>query len=250
VLSAYRASVHTSTGYTPNMLFLNREVRMPLDLIMGLPVEVSPPQYTADDFVQQTRERAEECYEVAREHLQTAAERRKKMYDLRVKKQEFQTGDWVWYWYPRRFQRKSPKWQRMYVGPYLIVRVIEPVNYVLQKSAHAKPFVVHGDKLKRCFSETPKSWLPSATTNDDSSSDRESEQLLYATHNAEASGPQERDPAKILKSPRIVDAEEISDGKDDARVMETGRPRRHDRRPPAGLKDYVCQTVRIFHRKA
>jgi len=37
VLAAYRASVHNSTGYTPNKLFLGRENRMPLDLIMGIP---------------------------------------------------------------------------------------------------------------------------------------------------------------------------------------------------------------------
>jgi len=37
--------------------------------------------------------------------------------------------------------------------------MIAPVNYVLQRSAKSKPFVVHVDKLKRCYGETPKSWL-------------------------------------------------------------------------------------------
>jgi len=40
-------------------------------------------------------------------------------------------------------------------------RVIEPVNYVLQKSLRAKPFVVHADKLKKCYGVTPDSWLSS-----------------------------------------------------------------------------------------
>jgi len=39
VMAAYRATPHESTGYSPNRLFLGREVRMPLDLVMGLPVE-------------------------------------------------------------------------------------------------------------------------------------------------------------------------------------------------------------------
>ena len=39
VLAVYRASLHSSTGFTPNRLFLGREVRLPIDLVMGLPVE-------------------------------------------------------------------------------------------------------------------------------------------------------------------------------------------------------------------
>ena len=41
----------------------------------------------------------------------------------------------------------------------MIVRVIAPVNYVLQKSARAKPFVVHADKVKKCNGPTPPGWL-------------------------------------------------------------------------------------------
>ena len=44
---------------------------------------------------------------------------------------------------------KSLKWQKCYTGPYLITRKIQPVNYVLQKSERAKPFVVHLNKLKQ-----------------------------------------------------------------------------------------------------
>ena len=43
VMAAYRATPHNSTGLSPNRLFLGRENRMPLDVVMGLPVEeVSP----------------------------------------------------------------------------------------------------------------------------------------------------------------------------------------------------------------
>lgn len=40
-----------------------------------------------------------------------------------------------------------------------MVRKIEPVNFVLQKSPKAKPFVVHVNKLKKCFNPTSLSWL-------------------------------------------------------------------------------------------
>src|SRR5664279_3339285 len=126
VLAAYRASPHGSTGFTPNRLFLGREVCMALDLVMD--VREEKEEQGVMEFVQQMKDRAENCYEVAREHLRVAAERRKKNYDLRVKKSEVTVGDWVWYWYPRRYQKKSPKWQKSYTGPYLITRVIPPVK--------------------------------------------------------------------------------------------------------------------------
>jgi len=50
-----------------------------------------------------------EVYSVVHEHLQRAAERQKKNYDVRVKQTQFEEGDWVWYCYPRRYTQKSPK---------------------------------------------------------------------------------------------------------------------------------------------
>ena len=56
--------------------------------------------------------------------------------------------------------KKSPKWQRHYIGPYLIVEEIPPCNFVLQQTARSKPFVTHVDKLKEFFGDPPAaSWL-------------------------------------------------------------------------------------------
>ena len=165
VLAAYRASPHESTGYSPNRLCLGREVRMPLDLIMGLPLEERESHGTADVFVRDMQEKSADAYALARKHLGIAAERRKTAYDIRTREAKFEVGDWVWYWYPRKYRSKSLKWQKCYIGPYLITHKIEPVNYVLQKSAKAKPFVVHLNKLKKCHGTTPMSWL--GLSNDD-----------------------------------------------------------------------------------
>ena len=90
------------------------------------------------------------------------AVRRRMSYDIKAKDVEFHVGDWVWYWYPRKYPSKSVKWQRSYTGPYLVTRKIEPVNVVLQRSRKAKPFVVHINKLKKCLGGTPPSWLVSS----------------------------------------------------------------------------------------
>jgi hypothetical protein len=60
---------------------------------------------------------------------------------------------------PAPLRGKSPKWQRHFVGPYLIIRVIQPVNAVIQRTKRSAPVVVHFDKLKACRGETPTSWL-------------------------------------------------------------------------------------------
>ena len=159
VLAAYRASPHESTGFTPNRLFLGREARMPLDLLLDLPEDERAMSLSVNDFVRQQQERTADAYSLAREHLQVAAERRKASYDLKVKDVVLQVGDWVWYWYPRKYSSKSAKWQQSYIGPYLVVRKIEPVNVVLQRSQRSKPFVVHVNKLKKCVGATPPSWM-------------------------------------------------------------------------------------------
>jgi len=158
VLAAYRATPHSSTGFSPNRLFLGREVRLPIDLLMGLPVK-EVVTHTTDEYLANLQRQSAAAFKLAREHLRASAESRKSAYDIKCKKAHFRVGDWVWYWYPRRFQSRSIKWQQCYIGPYLVIRLIEPVNCVLQRTAKSKPFVVHFDKLKKCYGQTPESWL-------------------------------------------------------------------------------------------
>jgi hypothetical protein len=167
VVSAYRASPHSATGFSPNYIMLGSENVMPLDLVMGPAPgdEQAPTDY--NDYVQEMRTRMEDAYRVAREHLKVAAERRKVAYDARVKVKQFEVGDFVWYHYPRRYTGKSPKWQKIYSGPHLVIRKIPPSNYVIQRSARSTPQVVHADKLKKCYGNVPKSWLNTGAENQD-----------------------------------------------------------------------------------
>jgi transposase InsO family protein len=156
VLAACRASVQESTGYTPNYLFLGREKYAPLDLIVMSPAGEEPPSST-DEFLSGRLERMRQAYELVRKELGRTAVRRKRYYDTGVKQTTFMVGDWVWVYNPRRFVQISPKWQKMYNGPYLVLEQISAVNYRVQKSRRSAPIVVHVDKLKRCTGVTPKS---------------------------------------------------------------------------------------------
>jgi len=132
---------------------------MPIDLVTGLPPEEPKEGMTAVDYSINLHQSSAEAYQLARKQPRANPERRKKEYNIKVKVEEFKVGDWVYYYYPRHFQSHSIKWQKSYIGRYLVVRIMEPVNCFIQKSAKSKPFVVHVDKLKTCFGSTPISWL-------------------------------------------------------------------------------------------
>ena len=228
VMSAYRSTVHSSTGYTPNKLFLGRESRMPVDLAMGLPPEESRVGETYDDYVSNMQETVERSYRLVREHLQTNSQRRKAAYDTRVRKMEFQVGTWVWYYYPRRYSRKSPKWQKNFVGPFLIVRQLPPVNYVLQKSKFAKPFTVHADKLKMCYSDTPASWIDGDSENADAIGNSREPCARGTPVSADSSQRLSEQPVPGLSVDRAADREVAIPPVSQSAV---GRPRPMNRRP-------------------
>ena len=159
VMGAYRASRHESTGFSPNFMMLGRENLSPLDVILGVPVAEEPHAESSDAFVDEKVRVMRKAYEIARENLGCRAERAKRGYDMRVKPTRYDVGQWVYYYCPRRYVRRSPKWQRMYSGPFLIVKKVGPVNVKLQASRRSAPFISHIDKLKHCRGPTPVSWL-------------------------------------------------------------------------------------------
>ena len=173
VMAAYRAAKHSSTGFSPNQLIFGRENRAPIDLVLGEVSEDKQHYDSYDEYVLQFQNRLRESYALAREHLEAAAERRKNEYDIKVKSAKFSVGQWVWYYYPRRYVKRSPKWSKNYDGPFLIVKVISPCDYVIQKNKRSRAQVVHGDKLKLCYSETPTSWLSTAAVNEETATEPE-----------------------------------------------------------------------------
>lgn len=163
VMAAYRAAKHESTGFSPNRLIFGRENAAPLDLVLGETFADQEHYHSYDDYVAEIQDRIRKAHILARQCLSSAAERRKNEYDVRVKSSNFVAGQWVWYLYPRRRVNENPKWNRHYQGPFLITAVIPPSDYVIQRTRRSVPQVVHGDKLKACYSVTPESWLTTST---------------------------------------------------------------------------------------
>ena len=81
--AAYRATAQESTGLTPNLLMLGREVRLPGEICWGSKCnEGNVTSY--GDYVTQLRERIQHAHSIARKHLGKAATHQKKNYDART----------------------------------------------------------------------------------------------------------------------------------------------------------------------
>jgi len=161
-MAAYRVSRHDATGYSPNMLMLGRETRMPVDIIYETPDELAAPSY--DGYAGELQQRLVTAYEEVRRELRRTAERNKRYYDVTVKPHRYVAGDWVYYYNPRKRPGRQDKWERKFSGPYLIIATPSPVNVTIQQSVKAKPFTVHVDKVKTYTQDPPKSWLKMTNT--------------------------------------------------------------------------------------
>ncbi len=155
VTSAYRNSVHESTGFSPNMLMFGREVCTPLDIICDNPDDnesLCPVEY-----VEWVRNASREAHRVARKNQKSSTKRQKHYYDRKYKGRKFSTGDWVWRYYPPEAKKKfGMKW----VGPYLVIKPITDTCYQIQKAPESPKINVHVDHLKAFEGDDPPvSWL-------------------------------------------------------------------------------------------
>ena len=112
---------------------------------------------SSHEFVANVQQRYRKAYAIARENLRVQASQRKDVYDREVVKKKFRVDQWMWYFYPRRYKWRSPKWSNMYVGPMIIVDMVSPTNLKIQNSRKSQSQMVHVDKLKVCRGETPPS---------------------------------------------------------------------------------------------
>ncbi|CAI5677314.1 unnamed protein product [Oreochromis niloticus] len=93
---AYRATKHSSTGLTPNMMLLGREITEPIDLVAGLPADETPG-CTVPQYVVQLRERLKLSHQLAREALGKSVECAKRQYDKNICQVQYQVGAAVWH---------------------------------------------------------------------------------------------------------------------------------------------------------
>jgi len=110
ILAAYNATEHSATGYSPNMLVYGRELRFPNELLYTDVINHEVAPVSSIEFVAERQLLFKKNFALARETLSSAAERSRKLYDMRVKPAVYPVGDWVYYFCPRHRVGRSPKW--------------------------------------------------------------------------------------------------------------------------------------------
>jgi len=59
----------------------------------------------------------------------------------------FEQGQKVWLYNPRRKEGKTPKLQRDWEGPYVMIRKLSDVVYCIRRSNRHKNKIVYSDRL-------------------------------------------------------------------------------------------------------
>ena len=146
IMAAYRATQHSSTKLSPNMMLFGRENALPLHVVLGDPNrndDIPGPE----DYVQMLRQRLILAHEVAREHLEKSAATQKHHYDHRAKQVQYRVGDAVWLYNPQRKKGISPKLTAPWVKGFVIITKLDDVTYRVKAGPQNKPLVVHANRL-------------------------------------------------------------------------------------------------------
>ena len=104
---AYHQTHHESTGFSPNLMMLGREVQSPMELHFGSTPHEAYSTY--GQFVTKLKETLQHVHEVAWQHLQKSTQRQKVLCDAKIQERQYSPGDLVWFESVRGQFRDNPK---------------------------------------------------------------------------------------------------------------------------------------------
>jgi transposase InsO family protein len=156
---AYRATPHDTTTLSPNLMTIGREICLPAELVYSCQADrQTNPVTSYGQYVDRLRATMQKAHEVARTHMGKNAVRSKEIYDINVHLYKYNLGDIVWCLAESRKVGVARKLERNYSGPYVIIKVLSPVTFVLQVDRNGKDRVIHHDKLKPYEGDEPPDW--------------------------------------------------------------------------------------------
>jgi len=106
------------------------------------------PVSNADEYTLQAMERLQEAARFVRNYTGRQIQRMKQSYDASVRLKQLEENGEVLLFDPRKKRGQFTKWSVTWVGPFLVKKRLNSCNYVLQKSAKSRPFVVHVDRMR------------------------------------------------------------------------------------------------------
>ena len=156
IMAAYRSCINESTGFSPNMMMLGREVKTPLNLVVGF--NRTDHTSTYGEYVSRLREQMKLSHEICRNYMLKTSKRRKDQYDIKTNMNCYKTGDAVWFLNEQRREGVCQKLQPLYIGPCVILNKFNNLNYCIQTEENGLTKVVNHDKLKPYKGDNYPKW--------------------------------------------------------------------------------------------
>ncbi|CAC5422296.1 unnamed protein product [Mytilus coruscus] len=99
----------------------------------------------------------QEAHKLAREKLQAAQLRQKRIYDIKLFHKTYEVGDMVFKLDSTSKVGQSKKLRAPWQGPYVVIRVLSPVLYEI--TGRKKEMIIHHDRIKQCDDEIVPLWI-------------------------------------------------------------------------------------------
>ena len=145
VMAAYRSSRQESTGATPNLMVLGREVASPYQL--AYPEEGARPPDDELGYVAQLQRDLEDAHEYARRHLGVAVTRQRRNHDPAAEARPYEEGEVVYYFHDVKKVGLTPKLMCRWEGPFKVVLRLSHTVYVLEDEKKKRK-IAHFNQLK------------------------------------------------------------------------------------------------------
>ena len=142
---AYNSKVNVSTGVTPYLAFLGREVRLPVDLMVKLPRTGNDK--TIHENVRTMLDRTKTVYQYIQRNSKAIIRRNAHQYTGEANK--WKSGDLVWYLTPRRILGKPEKITNQWLGPFKVIQQVSDMMLNITPVLHpGKTYTVHRSRIR------------------------------------------------------------------------------------------------------
>ena len=158
VLFGYRVSPHSSTGETPFYLLYGREPRLPVDVVLTPPKDLSASVLKHRENIVT---RLQSATAIAQENIAKAQQQMKAYYDLRAKDPQFLIGDRIWVYTPSVPEGLTKKLRHLWHGPYRIVEELSPAHFQLATCDNRRITTkVHANRMKLFYDRADRPLVP------------------------------------------------------------------------------------------
>ena len=123
---AYNSKCHSSTGQTPFLVWMGREARLPIDIIVPTPHQ----QYeTVEQHTEDVLNRFHSMFSQVKAENEATFRRNSRLYSGNI--HDYKVGDRVFYYTGRKLKNKPRKITFGWLGPYKLVRKVSDLIWVL-----------------------------------------------------------------------------------------------------------------------